>query len=157
MSHYKNHRARIRSIESLVEKLVEAGVPREVIEVHREPAQIFNHADCPVKQRKDDERFTDGVKCHVIIRRKHVGAACNDLGFYIDDESSEVFICDFTRRNGTSARIDAARKAGGWHALVGKVTQDLTVESIQQFHLDRGETPLVETDDEGNQYVYVNA
>ena len=71
MSMYCSIKTKFKDEASLVAALMETGEwTREQIEVHSEAQNLFGyHGD----KRKDT--------AHVIIRRKHVGSASNDIGF----------------------------------------------------------------------------
>lgn len=46
-----------------------------------------------------DARFKDGDCAQIIIRRRHLGSANNDCGFFVDQSGESVtLLCDFSRK-----------------------------------------------------------
>jgi hypothetical protein len=76
MSEYRKSQTNFTDRDCLVESLVAMGYAREHIEVHDIPQQLIDFQGHPT-------RYTDanGDKAEVIVRRKYVGGAANDLGF----------------------------------------------------------------------------
>lgn len=70
MSHYCEVQIELRDEAALVAALTRLGFKREVIEVHQTQQTLYGY--------QGDAR---PQKAHIIIRRKHVGEAANDLGF----------------------------------------------------------------------------
>lgn len=70
MSAYVGCETEINDLESLIEALVELGVPRDRIEVHEAARSLYGY--------QGDVR---DQKAHVIVRRRDVGSASNDIGF----------------------------------------------------------------------------
>lgn len=86
MSRYVTVRTEFRDGAALVDALMETGNwTVEQIEVHHEPQNLFGY--------RGDER---AEKAHIIIRRKYVGSASNDLGFIKkEDGTYEVVISEY--------------------------------------------------------------
>ncbi|MEM3452118.1 MAG: DUF1257 domain-containing protein [Candidatus Hadarchaeum sp.] len=70
MSHYCEVQIELRDEAALVAALTRLGFRREIIEVHQTPQTLYGY--------QGDAR---PQKAHIIIRRKYVGRAANDLGF----------------------------------------------------------------------------
>ena len=70
MSEYGSIQTKFKDRQCLVEALMEMGWTKEEIEVHDEAQHLYGY--------QGDKR---SQKANIIIRRKHVGSASNDLGF----------------------------------------------------------------------------
>jgi hypothetical protein len=70
MSAYSENRTSFKDIDTLIAALAECGYPKSHIEIHDKPQNLYGyHGD----KREDT--------AEVIIRRKYVGSASNDIGF----------------------------------------------------------------------------
>lgn len=102
MSHYTSVAVQFKNRVGLIDALVASGlVTRDQIEVHETPQLLKDYCGHTTKYRyadTKDERFKDGDKAHIIIRKKHTGSSNNDLGFYIDESGESIsFLCDYSR------------------------------------------------------------
>ncbi len=70
MSHYVECRTEFRDPQALVAALVECGFQKSQVEVHEEAVPLYGY--------KSDVR---PQKAHIVVRRQHVGAAANDVGW----------------------------------------------------------------------------
>jgi len=102
VSHYVQLLSAYTDKTRCVEALVATGVPREHIEVHEVAQPLIDYRGNPTHYRyqdANDARFKLGDKAHIIIRRRNVGGAANDVGIYVDPEGkSVVFISEHERR-----------------------------------------------------------
>jgi len=102
MSHYSEIPLTCKDRQAVIDALLACGIKREQIEVHDQPKLLEDYHGQKSKYRYNDhqdERFKDGDKAHIIVRRKHLGSLQNDMGIYVDGDKSQVFICDYARRN----------------------------------------------------------
>ena len=77
MSAYSKNRTIYKDQECLLKALEAQGYPREQVELHEGGgAQLIDYQGRPT-------HYLDatGDKANIIVRRKHVGGAANDLGF----------------------------------------------------------------------------
>jgi hypothetical protein len=67
------------------------------VEVHEEGAALFGYqGDNRANQGKNSANYAP--PCHIIIRRKHVGSASNDVGYRRTEDGSYVaYISDFDK------------------------------------------------------------
>jgi len=72
MSEFSKATTQFKDAESLIAALAAMGYPRENIEVHAEPQQLFDY-----RGRKTTYLSKDGDKANIIIRRKHIGGLAN--------------------------------------------------------------------------------
>jgi hypothetical protein len=87
VSHFTHIAMEFKDQTSLVEALIEMGFTREQIEVHEKATNLFGY--------QGDKR-TD--LANIIIRRKYVGSASNDIGFVKGANGSfTAIISDFDR------------------------------------------------------------
>lgn len=82
MSEYRKQTTNCKDRECLIDALVEMGYKRENIEIHEEAQQLFDYIG-----RATHYTDKNGDKANVIVRRKYVGGAANDLGFKLNPET----------------------------------------------------------------------
>lgn len=93
MSEYPTN---IKDRESLITALVEMGFERKHIEVYDTPQHLFGYQGDKRKQ-----------VAHVIIRRKHVGPASNDMGFVRQEDGTfKAIISEYDRHKYNAAWLD---------------------------------------------------
>jgi hypothetical protein len=82
MSEYRKSTTNCKDREVLIGALIEMGYKREHIEIHEQAQQLIDFQGHPT-------RYIDptGDKANVIVRRRHVGGAANDLGFKLNPET----------------------------------------------------------------------
>ncbi len=86
MSHFTRIRTQLRDAEVLAEALRAVGLPQ--VELHDRPETLYGY--------RGDAR---PEKAEVIVRRKHIGSASNDIGFARrPDDTFEAIISEFDRR-----------------------------------------------------------
>jgi Protein of unknown function (DUF1257) len=76
MSEYAVYQAEYKDKECLVKALTEMGYAENQIEVHETAQQLFDYHG-----RATTYTDKNGDKAEIIVRRKNVGGAANDLGF----------------------------------------------------------------------------
>lgn len=81
--------------ECLLAALSDLGFDASKVEVHESPVNLVGYAD--------DTRVQ---AAHIVIRRKHVGAASNDVGFLASPTGYQAFVSGF----------DQSRYGAGWLA-----------------------------------------
>lgn len=87
MSHYRAIKTKLTNRSALVKALCRMGFTKEQIEVHDKAINLYGY--------QGDKR---NQKANVIIRRKYVGNASNDLGFeQKEDGSYEAIISDYDK------------------------------------------------------------
>lgn len=71
----------------LIDSLIEMGYAREHIEVHETAQQLIDFQGRPT-------RYLDknGDRANIIVRRKHVGVAANDIGFKLEADGTYAAI-----------------------------------------------------------------
>ena len=87
MSEYRKSETNFTDLDCLVESLVAMGYKKEHIEVHEVAQQLIDFQGRPTHYLDKN-----GDRAHVIVRRKHVGGAANDLGFHrgVDGKYSAI-------------------------------------------------------------------
>lgn len=112
MSHYSAIRTQMVSTDALVAALGELGFAE--VEVHDEPQALIGYLGDQRRQR-----------AQVIIRRKHVGTASNDIGFVRrDDGTFEAIVSDFDRRAYGEAWMKRLMARYAYHATLATLTRD---------------------------------
>ena len=108
MSAYESQTSMLRDEECLVKALIDNGFPREQIEVHESPQALIDY-----------HGQNRGQKATVIIRRKHVGAVANDIGFALQSDGTyDVYISDYDRHKHGAAWVTELTKSYDEHALI---------------------------------------
>jgi hypothetical protein len=95
MSEYVVCETMLRDKDVLIDALMDMGISNGHIEVHDVAKSLVGY--------KGDSR---SQKAHVIIRRKHVGGASNDIGFEkCEDGSYKAWVSDYDKNVGIGKRI----------------------------------------------------
>lgn len=166
MSHFSVVTVKITDIECLIEALKSIGFTDAEIERHAEAQELIDYRGNKTKYRyadTKDSRFADGDKCHVIIRKQNVGAASNDLGFFIDAEKQEclVFIDDHTRSTSkTGAKNPQVKALGGFgsEAFMQKISKEYAVAALKKQAAAKGKVAhRVDAADGKTTHVFVSA
>jgi len=91
MSHYTTTELEVKDIDSFVEALVECWpmargleISKKDIEIHDEPVNLVGY----MGDNRDQ-------KANIVIRRKNVGSASNDIGFLVKDGKATAYISEF--------------------------------------------------------------
>ena len=116
MSHYLDIKTCITNEDALIKALIRKGFKPEQIEVHKEATNLYGY--------QGDKRQQ---KANIIIRRKDVGSASNDLGFVKkEDGTYEAIVSKYDSRKyneqwlndvGTFHNVENAKEAfsrNGW-------------------------------------------
>jgi hypothetical protein len=113
MSHYSKVKTKIKNKDSLVAALCDLGFTKSQIEVHDEAVALEGYEG---RFRKE--------KANIIIRRRHVGGAANDIGFVrMQDGTYQAIISDYDRRSNSAANKN-------------KLTKDRKIRSYNSSWLD---------------------
>ena len=128
MSEYVDVKTEFKSQEALIAALRETGGwAADQIEIHATPASL--------------EDYHGNVRpdaAHLIIRRKHVGAASNDMGFRRQpDGRYEMLISDFDRGAGEYATMKNPRYGEAWQK---QLRQNYAYHAIRLQQQARGRT-----------------
>ena len=108
MSAYESQSSMLRDEECLIKALTENGFPREQIEVYESPQALIDY-----------HGQNRGQKATVIIRRKHVGAVVNDIGFALQSDGTyDVYISDSDRHKHGAAWVTELTKSYDEHMLI---------------------------------------
>jgi hypothetical protein len=116
MSKFHEYQSEFRDEESLVKGLNDMGY--KDVEVHKEPVSLFDY-----RGRKTTYLDKAGDKANVIVRRKFVGPAANDLGFVKKaDGSFSAIVSEFDSGKHDHSWFVNLKKAYGENAAI-KVAQ----------------------------------
>lgn len=89
MSHYTKIKTKLRSQSHLLKALQDMGFKREELVVHKTAQQLEGYAGDKRQQTAE-----------IIIPRRAVGGAANDIGFKLQEDGSfGAIISDYDRRN----------------------------------------------------------
>jgi hypothetical protein len=87
LSHYTKLVTKIKNRNSLVKALQRAGFKQDQIEIHDNAQHLYGY--------HGDER---PETANVILRRKHIGSASNDIGFKLNKNGTyEAIISDYDK------------------------------------------------------------
>lgn len=110
MSHFTTLRTRITDRDALVAALADVGYPD--VEVHDQAQPLYGF--------QGDRR---AQRAHVIVRRQHVGAASNDLGFEQQaDGHFTAVISEFDRHRHDEKWLRRVTARHAYHATTATLT-----------------------------------
>jgi hypothetical protein len=108
MSAYQSQSTKFKDEECLIKALLENGFERDQIEVHETPQPLIDY--------HGQKRGQMGT---IIIRRKYVGAAANDIGFVKNSSGTyEVHVSDYDQRRHGPVWVNALGKSYAEHGLI---------------------------------------
>ncbi len=111
MSHFTRLKTRITDKAALVKALADVGY--KLVEVHDTPQHLYGY--------RGDQR---AQTAEVIVRRKYVGRASNDLGFRrTDDGNFEAIISAYDRRKHSQAWLDRLTQRYAYHVARAKLQE----------------------------------
>jgi hypothetical protein len=111
VSHFTRLKTRITDKGALVKALADIGY--KLVEVHDAPQHLYGY--------RGDKR---AQVAEVIVRRKYVGHASNDLGFQrTADGSFEAIISGYDRRKHSQAWLDRLTQRYAYHVARAKLQE----------------------------------
>jgi len=118
MSHYSKIDTQICDVEALKRALKEVGYAH--IETHSDPQHLFGY--------QGDRR---PEKANIIIRRKHISQASNDIGFVKTDKGTyKAIVSEYDQHILGSDWVDKVCKIYAYYAVVEKLEeQGFVIES----------------------------
>lgn len=133
MSRYVTVKTQFKDEAALIDALMETGKwTAAQIEVHNTPQNLFGY--------RGDKR---SQKAHIIIRRKYVGSASNDLGFVKgEDGNYEAIVSEY----------DSNRYSQAW---IGQLTGNYAYHRVRREQEARGRSVSRERCPNGRQRVVV--
>ena len=130
MSHFTTLQTQITSIDGLVKALEDMGFTE--VEVHEVAQNLYGY-------RGDQRKQT----AEVIIRRKHIGSASNDIGFkQREDGTFEAIISDYDRRKYSEKWLGELFQRYAYHVASAKLKQQ-GFELVQEEKDKEGRIHLV--------------
>lgn len=132
MSHQSNIKVALKDTESLIEALVDCGIPRDEIVASLAPQHLIDYTGKKTRyvyNDTQDPRFKEGDVAHVIVRRKTLQGSHNDLGFFVDGDDSRAIVCEYTKTTGSPVFKNADGE---------RVTTDKWLAAVKQqyaFHV----------------------
>ena len=130
MSHYTVVRTRMVDRQALVAALADLGFPD--VEVHDEPKPLIGY--------RGDQR---AQRAHVIVRRRHIGRASNDIGFARQQDGSyQALISRFDRARFNARWLERLHARYAYHATLAVLTRQ-HFEVVHETTRDDGEVHLV--------------
>ena len=127
MSMYCTVTTQFKSPVALASALVEVGGwTTDQIEIHETPQSLFGY--------KGDVRTQ---KANIIIRRKHVGSASNDIGFSLQEDSTyTAIISKFDKTKYGQSWINKLKQSCAFHAI--KLQQEKKGRRVTREKLSNG-------------------
>lgn len=108
MSHFTEMKVECQqSQESCLVQALEEIFGVGTVEVHEEPVGLYGYGgDLRSSLSKSNSNYAP--PCHLVIRRKHVGGASNDVGFRKNDNGTyDAYISDYDKGgNFNKAKMD---------------------------------------------------
>lgn len=132
MSHYVECKPGFKDREALIQALIAIGFAREQIEVNQEAVPLYGY--------QDDQR---AQQAHIVIRRKHVGQAANDVGWEkLADGTYRAWISEYDGRHRFNPEMqDRIKQEYAYHAVARQ--QRALGRTIQRRELENGEIEVV--------------
>lgn len=149
MSHYAKYKCLIDNAAALVDALVALGYDRSAVEVHKEPAALYNY--CGAKQAQH---------CHVIVRRGSVGELCNDMGWLIDPTGKESswHVCDYAVKRPQVLYNPKVKAMGGHNdKFVSRLGQEVNAAKAMRHYASQGKKVVRVDADDGKVLLYANS
>jgi len=115
--------------DALKTALVALGYPPEQVQVHAQPVKLRDYMN----------RLTENL-AHVVIDRKYIGTAHNDMGWLVDPKGeSAEYICDYARKD-VSHCINPQVRAMGGHTkqFSDRLAQEYTAAVTVKHYASRG-------------------
>ena len=128
MSMYCSIQTQFKHLPALIASLQETkNWTKEQIEIHAEPQTLYGHHG---DARKED--------AHIIIRRKNIGSASNDIGFLRNpDGTYQAIISEYDKRQGYGDKFIAQLKQNyAYHTI--KSQQELRGRSVHREKFKNG-------------------
>jgi hypothetical protein len=133
VSHYSRIKTKIKSKGALVKALQDMGFRTDQIEVHDQAIQLEGYE---ARLRKET--------AEVIIRRRNVGGASNDIGFKrMEDGTFEAIVSAYDKGNGASRKnkltTETRGYSGRWMELLSQRYSFRVIEeqaNIEGFSLE---------------------
>ncbi len=133
MSHYSRIRSKMKRRSALVKALMDLGLQESQIEIHEDAVNLQGY-----------QGDTRSQKANIIIRRRNVGGASNDIGFVrLEDGTYEAIVSDYDKANGASHKNDLTKQtkgySGKWMELLSQRYSFRVIEEeagIAGFSLD---------------------
>jgi hypothetical protein len=123
MSHFTSIKTRIADLEALTKALTDLGF--KTIEVHTEAQNLYGY--------QGDQR---SQRAEVIIRRKFVGSASNDIGFKRQtDGTFEAIISNYDRTKYSRSWLEQLTHRYAYHVTRAKLQEqgfDLVTEERKE-------------------------
>lgn len=120
MSHYSTIKTRLVDRDYLVRALEDLGYKGKV-EVHDEPVRLRGYLGDLRRQSAE-----------VVIRRKHVGRASNDIGFHLNaDGTYDAMISAYDRSKHSAKWLGRLTQRYAYHAAVAKL-RDQGFEIVEE-------------------------
>ena len=111
---------------AIIQALCELGFSKEQIEYSKEPIPLIGY-----------EGYSREEKANIIIRKKYVGTASNDIGFYKTDAGYQFIISDYDQSRFNQAWRNKLEKAYQKHAHIYKSQLSGFEEREAQRELER--------------------
>ena len=124
MSHFTTIKTKITDIPSLVAALADVGF--KTVEVHQEPQHLFGY--------QGDQR---AQVAEIIIRRKFVGRASNDIGFKLQrDGTFDAIVSQYDRTKYSQAWLQRLLQRYAYHAVRAKLEEQGFALVNEEQHQD---------------------
>jgi uncharacterized protein DUF1257 len=123
MSHFTKLKTRIAEPDALIKALADMGFKQ--VEIHETAQNLYGYRGDIRQQRAE-----------VIIRRKHIGKASNDIGFRRrEDGTFDVIISDYDRSKYSQEWLNRLTQRYAYHTARAKLEEQgfaLIAEDVQE-------------------------
>lgn len=142
MSAYIQFATPMTDQECLIEALADLGFDKKCIEVHGFPVPLFGYEGRPRSQRAE-----------IIIRRKHVGAVSNDIGFQRTPTGYLLIVSDYDRNNYGSAWLMKLQESYQKHESNKRARLEESRKAAEESARTRAELELRRMEEERQRLV----
>ena len=147
MSHYSKVKTKLRNIEALIKALQDMGFTTDMIQHHKNAVQLEGY--------RGDKR---SQTAEVVLPRRFVGGAANDIGFKLQEDGTyEAIISDFDRSS-NSARRSQYWKSGAYNEnWLKKLNQRYAYHNLKEELSEQGFFIESESEENGELFLEVGS
>ena len=148
MSHYTTCKTKITDREALIKALQDMGFTNEMIQSYEEAQHLEGYAGDKRKQ-----------KAHIILPRRYVGGAANDIGFVENEDGTfGAIISDYDKGSGSCRRSKHTEKIHSYNKnWLDKLAQRYAYNKVKTELSDQGLFIEEEREEDGELFLEVNA
>lgn len=148
MSHYTKVKTKLRNVNALMKALQDMGFTQEMIRYNKEAQHLEGY--------QGDKR---AQTAEVIIPRRHVGGAANDIGFKLQEDGTyEAIISDYDSRSNRARQGEHWQGRGSYNAdWLAKLNQRYAYHNLKEELSTQGFFIESESEEKGEIFLEVGS